>query len=110
MGGPTLDAGLLEIDFDQVKDYNPRDFLKHKKIMVINECIYRHCLGNLILIDAFTDGLVSRHALKERSNVHCLVKTIEEVEVLHLELLHYEKSNEEIRQWEKIPNEELQLV
>ena len=26
MGAPTPDVGLSEIDFEKVKDYNPRDF------------------------------------------------------------------------------------
>ena len=37
MRGLTLDAGLLEIDFDKVKDYNPRDFLRHTKAMFITK-------------------------------------------------------------------------
>ena len=110
MGGPTIDEGLLEIDFDKVKDYNPRDFLRHKKAMVITKCIHRHCLGDLMIIDAFSDGFTSRHALKERRDVYCLVETFEEVEVLHSELLQYAKSNEDIREWAKIPNEEQQVV
>ena len=110
MGGPTLDGGLLEFDFDKVKSLNPREFLRHKKVMVITKCIRMYCLGDLMLIDAFSDGFVSRHALKERRDVYCLVETIEEVEVLYSQLLQHAKSNDEIREWAKIPCEELQLV
>ena len=62
-----------------------------------------------MLIDAFSDGFVARNALKEKKDVYCLVGAIEEVEVLHSNLLEHAKSIVEIGEWAKIPAEKLQI-
>ena len=42
--------------------------------------------------------------------MYCLVETIKDKEVIHSKLLQHAKSNAEIREWAKIPIEELQLI
>ena len=31
---PTLDESFLEIDFDRVKNHNPREFVRYNKVMI----------------------------------------------------------------------------
>ncbi|MCO5611338.1 hypothetical protein L7F22_065591 [Adiantum nelumboides] len=100
--GPILDESLLDIEYKIVRPMDPRAYLREKKTMLFNKCINLYCTEGLMVIDAYSDGFVSRCALKERREVMGLVESIKEREELHSKLLSFTTSGRQIKEWANI--------
>ena len=106
----TLDSGLLDMNAKVVQVVSDIEFLRIKKNLLIKQRIQKYCKEDFGLVDLFSNGYVIELGLAMNKEVICLVETIEDREVIHSELLQHAKSNAEIREWAKIPVEELQLI
>ncbi|MCO5592557.1 hypothetical protein L7F22_046560 [Adiantum nelumboides] len=100
--GPILDESLLDIEYKIGRPMDPRDYLQEKKTMLINKCINLYCTEGLMVIDAYSNGFVSRCALKERREVMGLVESIKEREELHSKLLSFATSDRQVKEWANI--------
>lgn len=101
-GGPILDGAILDDKYEVVKDQDPKDYLCTKKAILTKMCINLYCMQDLMVIDVFSNGFVSKSALREKREVICLVENIKEREDLHLELISFAKEDEDIRKWANI--------
>lgn len=102
----ALDAGLFEIQYDVIATLSDKEFLRRKKALLIKDCIMNYCLGDLRLVDIFSNGYVSEMGLLHKRDIICLVQSIEECKDVDTKLLEFVKLNKDIREWARIPEEQ----
>ena len=102
----VLDAGSFELSYDSVKDLSVIDYQRVKKSHVIKNCIKRYCMGDLRLIDMFSNGYVSEIALLQKREIICIVQSIQERKDSDTKLLDFAKLDNDIRQWAGILEEQ----
>ena len=91
----TLDAGLLDIDHEDVKSIPDSEFLRVKKKLLIKQCIQKYCVEDSKLVDLFSDGYVSELGLELKKEVIGLVESIEDQRKLETRLLDLKNSVDE---------------
>ncbi|MCO5561005.1 hypothetical protein L7F22_014626 [Adiantum nelumboides] len=100
--GPILDESLLDIEYQIVRPMDPKAYLQVKKTMLINKCINLYCTQGLMVIDAYSNGIVSRCALIERREVMELAESIKERDELHSKLLSFATLDRQVKEWANI--------
>ena len=101
-----MDAGKLDLDDQSVQNVLDIDYLRVKKRLIIRHCIKKYCKEDCIFVYLFSDGLISEIALDLQKEVICLVESLEDQRKLSTKLLTFAKSNNCIRQWENLSDED----